>query len=196
MNTNEHPPTESAFRPDHIPWGNNPCFGSDTQIAALNFVFADDGNSYLLLHAQLLSAERFSNPALEQELDAPPEKMLIRFLRLRHCARPRQCIKRLEGELQKYELKFCEIGGSPFGGHPELAHITAVTLTAGRDATMNPDSSLSTAAAGKISGLDDQGESGRSVWAWPRATIPPLVRSGPPQAARPSGALLREAFFA
>ena len=78
MNTNEHPPTESAFRPDHNPWGDNPCFGSDTQIAALN-VFADDGNSYLLPYAQFLSAERFSNPALEQEPDAPPEKMLIRF---------------------------------------------------------------------------------------------------------------------
>ena len=73
MNTNEHPPTESAFRPGH-----NPCFGSDTQIAALN-VFADDGHSYLLPYAQFLSAERFSNPALEQEPDAPPEKMLIRF---------------------------------------------------------------------------------------------------------------------
>ena len=58
MNTNEHPPTESAFRPDHIPWGDNPCFGSDTQIAALN-VFADDGHSYLLPYAQFLSAERF-----------------------------------------------------------------------------------------------------------------------------------------
>ena len=42
-------------------------------------VFADDGISYLLPYAQFLYAERISNPALEKEPDAPPEKMLIRF---------------------------------------------------------------------------------------------------------------------
>ena len=73
MNINESPLTESDFRSGH-----NPCFASDTNIAALK-VFADDGHSYLLPYAQLLSAERFSNPALEQEPDAPPEKMLIHF---------------------------------------------------------------------------------------------------------------------
>jgi hypothetical protein len=80
MNTNEHPPTESAFRPDH-----NPCFGSDTQIAALN-VFADDGNSYLLPYAQFLSAERFSNPALEQEAGRPAGKNVDRFCRPPMCS--------------------------------------------------------------------------------------------------------------
>ena len=104
MNTNEHPPTESAFRPDHNPWGNNPCFGSDTQIAALN-VFADDGHSYLLPYAQFLSAERFSNPALEQEPDAPPEKMLIGFASANVVVLG-SGLKRLEAEIQKYELKF------------------------------------------------------------------------------------------
>jgi hypothetical protein len=99
MNTNEHPPTESAFRPGH-----NPCFGSDTQIAALN-VFADDGHSYLLPYAQFLSAERFSNPALEQEADAPPEKMLIGFASANVLVLG-SGLKRLEAELQKYELKF------------------------------------------------------------------------------------------
>ncbi len=73
MNTNEKPLTESDFRTGH-----NPCFTSDIKSAALN-VYADDMHNYLLPYAQLLSAERFSNPALEQEPDAPPEKMLIRF---------------------------------------------------------------------------------------------------------------------
>ncbi len=104
MNTNEHPSTESGFRPGDNPWGNNPCFGGDTQIAALN-VFADDGHSYLLPYAQFLSAERFSNPALEQEADAPPEKMLIRFTSA-NVILMGSGLKRLEGEIQKYELKF------------------------------------------------------------------------------------------
>ena len=62
--------------------GHNPCFTSDINSAALK-VYADDGHNYLLPYAQLLSAESFSNPALEQEPDAPPEKMLIHFARLK-----------------------------------------------------------------------------------------------------------------
>ena len=42
-------------------------------------VVADDGISYLLPYAQFLYAEMISNPALEKEPDAPPEKMLICF---------------------------------------------------------------------------------------------------------------------
>src|SRR5664279_1054701 len=104
MNTNEHPATESEFK-----LGNNPCFGSDTQIAALNVV-ADDGNSYLLPYAQFLSAERFSNPALEQEPDAPPEKLLIRFASATVVVLG-SGLKRLAGEIQKYELKFVKSAG-------------------------------------------------------------------------------------
>ncbi len=128
MNTNEHPPTESAFRPDHIPWGDNPCFGSDTQIAALN-VFADDGNSYLLPYAQFLSAERFSNPALEQEPDAPPEKLLISFASA-NVVLLGSGLKRLEGEIQKYELKFVKSAGRRLAAtlNPHLAAVT-ITLT-------------------------------------------------------------------
>ena len=125
MNTNEHPPTESAFRPDHIPWGNNPCFGSDTQIAALN-VFADDGHSYLLPYAQFLSAQRFSNPALEQERDAPPEKMLIRFAQAEVMVLG-SGLKRLEGEIQKYELKFVKSAGRRLAATLN-AHVAAVTI--------------------------------------------------------------------
>ena len=68
-----NPPAISASSPR-----DNPCFGSDTQTAALD-VIAEDGISYLLPYAQFLFAERISNPALEKEPDAPPEKMLIRF---------------------------------------------------------------------------------------------------------------------
>ena len=73
LNTNEPPPTESASSPH-----DNPCVDSDSTVAALEAI-ADDGISYLLPYAQFLYAERISNPALEKEPDAPPEKMLIRF---------------------------------------------------------------------------------------------------------------------
>ncbi len=73
MNTNVNPDAASASSPR-----NNPCFDIDPTVAALN-VFADDESSYLLPYAQFLYAERISNPALEKEPDAPPEKLLIRF---------------------------------------------------------------------------------------------------------------------
>jgi hypothetical protein len=121
MNTNEHPPTESVFRPDH-----NPCFGSDTQIAALN-VFAGDGNSYLLPYAQFLSAERFSNPALEHEPDAPPEKLLIRFASA-NVVLLGSGLKRLEGEIQKYQLKFVKSADRRLAATLNT-HIATVTIT-------------------------------------------------------------------
>ncbi len=120
MNTNEPPPTESVFRPDR-----NPCFGSDTQIAALN-VFAGDGNSYLLPYAQFLSAERISNPALEQEPDAPPEKLLIRFASA-HVVLLGSGLKQLEGKLQKYELKFVKSADRRLAATLN-PHIAAVTI--------------------------------------------------------------------
>ena len=61
MNTNPNPDEASVSSPR-----DNPCFGSDPNMAALN-VFADDGISYLLPYAQLLYAERMPNPALEKK---------------------------------------------------------------------------------------------------------------------------------
>ena len=49
----------------------------DSTIAGL-VVFADDGSSYVLPYAQFMYAERNSNPALESDADAPPEKMASR----------------------------------------------------------------------------------------------------------------------
>ncbi len=57
---------------------DNPCYGGDPNVAALN-VFADDEHSYFLPYAQLLYAEIIPNPALEKNADAPPEKLLICF---------------------------------------------------------------------------------------------------------------------
>lgn len=92
-------PSTSASSPR-----DNPCFGTDSAAAALN-ILADDGASYLLPYAQFLSAERLSNPALEQEAAAPPENMLIRFA-LAKVVVLGSGLKRLEQCLQRYELKF------------------------------------------------------------------------------------------
>jgi len=73
MNTNTNPDEASVSSPR-----DNPCYGGDPNVAALN-VFADDEHSYFLPYAQLLYAEMIPNPALEKNADAPPEKLLICF---------------------------------------------------------------------------------------------------------------------
>ncbi len=73
MSANTNPDAASASSTR-----DNPCFGIDPNVAALN-VFADDERSYLLPDAQLLYAETIPNPALEKNADAPPEKLVICF---------------------------------------------------------------------------------------------------------------------
>jgi len=73
MNTNPNPDEASVSSPR-----DNPCYGGDPNVAALN-VFTDDEHSYFLPYAQLLYAETTPNPALEKNADAPPEKLLICF---------------------------------------------------------------------------------------------------------------------
>ena len=73
MNTTPNPDEASVSSPR-----DNPCYGGDPNVAALN-VFADDEHSYFLPYAQLLYAETIPNPALEKNADAPPEKLLICF---------------------------------------------------------------------------------------------------------------------
>ena len=120
MNTNEPPPTESASSPR-----DNPCFGSDSTVATLN-VFADDGNSYLLPYAQFLYAEMISNPALEHEPDAPPEKLLLRFA-VAEVAVLGSGLKALERAIQKYELKFVKSADRRYAATFKT-HVAAVTI--------------------------------------------------------------------
>jgi hypothetical protein len=117
-NTSENPSGSSPR--------DNPCFGMDTHVAALEAV-ADDGISYLLPYAQFLYAERISNPALEKEPDAPPEKMLIHFARA-EVAVAGSGLKRLEHGVQKYELKFVKSADRRLAAAPNT-HIAAVTVT-------------------------------------------------------------------
>ena len=73
MNTTPSPDEASASSTR-----DNPCYGIDPNVAALN-VFADDEHSYFLPYAQLLYAETIPNPGLEKNADAPPEKLVICF---------------------------------------------------------------------------------------------------------------------
>ena len=120
-NTSDNSPAISASSPR-----KNPCIGSDPNIAALE-VIADDGISYLLPYAQFIYAEKIPNPVLEKEPDAPPEKMLIRFA----CADVvvlGSGLKRLEQDIQKYELKFVKSADRRFAATLKT-HIAAVTVT-------------------------------------------------------------------
>jgi hypothetical protein len=121
MNNNVRPLTESDFKTGH-----NPCFSSDVKSAALN-VYADDRHNYLLPYEQLLSAERFSNPALEQEPDAPPEKMLIRFAQAEVVVLG-SGLNAVERDFQRYELNFIMAAPRRFAGLLH-SHIAAVTIT-------------------------------------------------------------------
>ena len=118
---NENQPIASASSPR-----DNPCLERDSTIAALEAI-ADDGISYLLPYAQFLYAEKIPNPALENEPDAPPEKMLIHFA----CADVvilGSGLKRLEQDIQKYELKFVKSADRRFAATLKT-HIAAVTVT-------------------------------------------------------------------
>jgi hypothetical protein len=121
MNLNERPLTESDFKTGH-----NPCFTSDSKSAALN-VHADDSHNYLLPYAQFLSAERFSNPALEEEPDAPPEKMLIRFAQAEVVVLG-SGLDAVERDLQQNALTFVKSASRRFAGLRNT-HIAAVTIT-------------------------------------------------------------------
>ena len=121
LNTSDNPSAISASSPQ-----DNPCLGSDPNIAALE-ITADDGISYLLPYAQLLYAERISNPALEKEPDAPPEKMLIHFARADVVVLG-SGLNAVERKLQKYELKFVKSADRRFAATLKT-HIAAVTVT-------------------------------------------------------------------
>ena len=122
LNTSENPSVSSPR--------DNPCLERDSNIAALK-VIADDGISYLLPYAQFLYAEKISNPALEKEPDAPPEKMLIRFV----CGDVvvlGSGLKWLETEIQKNELKFVKSADRRMAATLKT-HIAAVTVTLTRE---------------------------------------------------------------
>ena len=120
LNHNDSPTTSASSPRD------NPCFDTDSTAAALN-VLADDGASFLLPYAQFLFAERESNPALEKEPDAPPEKMRIGFAQAEVVVLG-SGLKALERALQKLELKFVKAADRRLAATLNT-HVAAVTIT-------------------------------------------------------------------
>jgi hypothetical protein len=104
----------------------------DAQVSALAAI-SDDGISYLLSYAQFLYAERISNPALEKEPDAPPEKMLIHFACV-EVAVAGSGLKRLERAMQRFELKFVKSADRRLAATLST-HIAAVTITFTKEKT-------------------------------------------------------------
>ena len=125
MNTNANPVAASASSPR-----DNPCYGSDPTVAALN-VFADDEHSYQLPYAQFLYAEMTPNPTLEKKPDAPPEKMLVCFASAKVTLLG-SGLKSLERAIQKYELKFVKSADRRYAAALK-AHIVSVTITFNRE---------------------------------------------------------------
>lgn len=121
MNTSPNPPAASASSSR-----DNPCYGLDPTVAALN-VAAEDGRSYLLPYAQFLHAERAANPALETEPDAPCEQLSLYFATA-EVTLLGSGLKVVERAIQNYELKFVKSADRRFA--PALkTHIAAVAIT-------------------------------------------------------------------
>ena len=125
LNSTEPPPVGSASNPH-----DNPCLDRDSTIAALEAI-ADNGISYLLPYAQFLYAEKIPNPQLEKEPDAPPEKMLMRFA-AGDVVVLGSGLKRLEMNLQKYELKFIKSADRRLAATLNT-HIAAVTVNLNKE---------------------------------------------------------------
>lgn len=121
MNTN--PNLVAAFTPNSR---DNPCFGTDPTIAKIN-VFTDDEHSYHLLCGQFLFAEFTPNPALERDVDAPPEKLPL-TIAVAEIVVFGSDLKFLKQAIQKYELKFVR---SADRRHVSAlkAHVAAVAIT-------------------------------------------------------------------
>jgi hypothetical protein len=120
MNTNPNPAAASASSSR-----DNPCYGNDPTVAALN-VFADDEHSYQLPYAQFMYAEMTPNPALEKNADAPSEKLLICFA-VAKVTLLGNGLKSLERAIQKYELKFVKSADRRYAAALKT-HIAAVTI--------------------------------------------------------------------
>ena len=125
MNINANPAEASASSSR-----DNPCYGNDPTVAALN-VFADDEHSYHLPYAQFLYAEMIPNPALEKKPDAPPEKVLICFAAAEVTVLG-SGLKSLERAIQKYELKFVKAADRRYAAALKT-HIVSVTITFNRE---------------------------------------------------------------
>ena len=121
MNTNPNPDEASVSSPRE-----NPCYGGDPNVAALN-VYADDEHGYLLPYAQLLYAETIPNPALEKNADAPPEKLVICFA-VAEVTVLGSGLQAVARKIQKCDLNFVKAVDRRFAVTLKT-HVSAVAIT-------------------------------------------------------------------
>ena len=121
MNTNPNPDEASVSSTR-----DNPCYGIDPNVASLN-VYADDEHSYLLPYAQLLYAETIPNPALENNIDGPPEKLVICFT-VAEVTLLGSGLQAVARKIQKYDLNFVKAIDRRFAATLKT-HVAAVTIT-------------------------------------------------------------------
>lgn len=127
MNTNLNPAAASASSSR-----DNPCFGNDPSVATLN-VFTNDEHSYQLPYAQFLYAQLTPNPALERDVDAPPEKLLVAFA-VAEIVVFGGGLKFLERAIQKYELKFVKSADRRYAAALKT-YVAAVTISLTKEVT-------------------------------------------------------------
>jgi len=125
MSTNTNPDAVSASSTR-----DNPCYGSDPNVASLN-AYADDEHSYLLPYAQLLFAETIPNPALEKNADAPPEKLVICFA-VAEVTLLGSGLQSVARRIQKYDLNFVKAIDRRFAASLKT-HIAAVAINFNKD---------------------------------------------------------------
>jgi hypothetical protein len=97
---NENPSIESASNRD------NPCFGTGPDMATLIVITRDEG-SFQLPYAQFLSSRLDANPDLDNDPDAPPQRLVICFA-MAEVVILGNGLRALEGAIQRQQLKFVQ----------------------------------------------------------------------------------------
>ena len=123
MNTS--PPIESPSSSR-----DNPCFGTDPNVATLN-VFVDDGESFQLPYAQFLYAKLGANPALEKEPNAPSQRLVICFA-MAEVVVLGSGLKSIDRAIQKHDLKFIQRADRRFAA-TRKTHVASVAITFTRE---------------------------------------------------------------
>jgi hypothetical protein len=105
MNMNADTPIESAINRLS---SENDCYGTDSQVAALN-VITDYRRSYQLAYAHFLYSELAANPGLEIKPDAPPQQLVIHFS-MAVVTVLGAALHQIEKAIQKNHLKHIQLG--------------------------------------------------------------------------------------
>ncbi len=123
--TNESPLMESASNRD------NPCFDTAPDIATLN-VITGQGESFQLPYAQFLYSELGANPALEEDAQAPPQRLVVRFA-MAEVMVLGSGLQSIEGAIQKHTLKFVQPAGGRYVATLKT-HVASVSIALAKEA--------------------------------------------------------------